>query len=749
MTQHQSFINGAARQMNKRHRIHKGLRGTVLIGMIALVLSFAQVAQAGEHYPGCGSAHYLQVAVDNSNNNGEDDYIGLEYEGCIYDLTKTLVIKADGQVTIEGNGAIISGVKKRRVFYVEPGATLILNNITIRDGEAPYENGNWYGGGIFNDGGTVVINSSTLSGHSAAPLAPTQSWGGAIFNKGGSVTVNNSTFYNNTSGTGGAIRNSDGTVLVNTSVFQGNTATQSGGALAGNGVLTLSNTSVALNSANGNGGGIINTGDLTITGGSLSGNTANANGGGIFNNNGNITLTGTTISDNNATGEGSGIRNKSGTINVNNTTLYNNKVVGSGGGVHNSGTINFAGSALVNNVAQGGNGGGIFNTGTATFTNSTLSGNGADYAAAIFNGGTESVLTLQNTTVSGNGAATGAGGLLNEGTANLGNSILANNFREDCFSNGTVVVTGVNLVEDGGCALAGALSGDPLLGALTAGSPSYFPLLAGSKAIDAGTNINCATSDQRGAARPMDGNGDGTAVCDLGAYEADSVAVVTATPTTSNPNTATPTPTTGNPSTSTPTTMPTTPTATPPDSTAEVTPTATPDDTSMVKNSSFEMRDGNGKPMLEGWTVKNATSDKLKCNKPDKQIANSGECAFQFKGGAGENASLVQNIDLNTVTLDAGAILDFSLFINANSPAVSGKVKLSVGYQDVTLAQDKVTINLRQTNGYEAFSGQLTLKDSPVTKVKLLVSHRSPSGKMYVDTINLSQLEVESLLPLP
>jgi pimeloyl-ACP methyl ester carboxylesterase len=52
-------------------------------------------------------------------------------------------------------------------------------------------------------------------------------------------------------------------------------------------------------------------------------------------------------------------------------------------------------------------------------------------------------------------------------------------------------------------------------------------LLPGSPAIDGGDPTGCKdphgvvlTTDQRGALRPIDGNGDGNAVCDIGAYEA-------------------------------------------------------------------------------------------------------------------------------------------------------------------------------------------------------------------------------------
>ncbi len=44
-------------------------------------------------------------------------------------------------------------------------------------------------------------------------------------------------------------------------------------------------------------------------------------------------------------------------------------------------------------------------------------------------------------------------------------------------------------------------------------------LLSASPAIDNGNNVNCPVTDQRGAGRPHDGNGDSTATCDIGAYE--------------------------------------------------------------------------------------------------------------------------------------------------------------------------------------------------------------------------------------
>ncbi|HLU09863.1 MAG TPA: choice-of-anchor Q domain-containing protein, partial [Oceanobacillus sp.] len=111
-------------------------------------------------------------------------------------------------------------------------------------------------------------------------------------------------------------------------------------------------------------------------------------------------------------------------------------------------------------------------------------------------------------------------GIVNdEGTLTISNSIIANNTGGDCI--GTINHTGPNY----GC--GGSVTGNLNLGPFTGG---YFPLLSGSVAIDAGDDSICPSTDQRGAARPLDGNGDGTATCDLGSYEVDEV-VATATPT--------------------------------------------------------------------------------------------------------------------------------------------------------------------------------------------------------------------------
>ncbi len=123
------------------------------------------------------------------------------------------------------------------------------------------------------------------------------------------------------------------------------------------------------------------------------------------------------------------------------------------------------------------------------------------------------------------------------------NTIIGANSRNDCLAapaqglppDYAFVSMGHNLVSrEGGC--PGNSPGDrpfspdaffdEILGPLRQGTgptPSHVPL-AGSPAIDAGDPVPCDLSeelglDQRGQRRPVDGDGDGSAACDIGSVE--------------------------------------------------------------------------------------------------------------------------------------------------------------------------------------------------------------------------------------
>jgi hypothetical protein len=62
---------------------------------------------------------------------------------------------------------------------------------------------------------------------------------------------------------------------------------------------------------------------------------------------------------------------------------------------------------------------------------------------------------------------------------------------------------------------------DPKLGPLAnnGGRTKTHALLAGSRAIDTGDNSLLPQTDQRGLPRAKDGNGDGSKIVDIGAFE--------------------------------------------------------------------------------------------------------------------------------------------------------------------------------------------------------------------------------------
>src|SRR5262249_50678305 len=71
---------------------------------------------------------------------------------------------------------------------------------------------------------------------------------------------------------------------------------------------------------------------------------------------------------------------------------------------------------------------------------------------------------------------------------------------------------------------------DPQLGPLqnNGGPTQTQALLPGSPAIDAGDNAGCPATDQRGGPRPLDAKVAGVAVCDIGAFEVETLGFIQA-----------------------------------------------------------------------------------------------------------------------------------------------------------------------------------------------------------------------------
>jgi outer membrane protein assembly factor BamB len=210
-------------------------------------------------------------------------------------------------------------------------------------------------------------------------------------------------------------------------------------------------------------------------------------------------------------------------------SVFTNNSASMGGAIYNHGIVRILNSTFSGN--SGDFGGAIANDNTLpddgifTLVNDTLTGNSASFGGAIYNTGT---LSVQSSTLAQNSAAVG-GGIYTDSVrpVTFQNALIANNSGGNC--DGTLTDGGGNLQYPG--STCGSLpTGDPLLAALAnnGGTTLTMALLPGSAAIDAGDDALCAAApvsnlDQRGAIRPVDGDGNGSAHCDVGAFEVGSL----------------------------------------------------------------------------------------------------------------------------------------------------------------------------------------------------------------------------------
>ncbi len=369
-------------------------------------------------------------------------------------------------VTINGGNKVTLDAGSTRHFTIQAGTHLTLTQITLINGST-----------AFVCGGAIYVPATA------------------------SLTLNETRLINNHSGVqGGALCNS-GSVNITATLFMNNSTSSHGGAIGNYGVLNIANSLFMKNHSDVNGGGIDTTVALTVTHSTFVSNTAGFRGGGINNYTGALNIAGSSFISNTASLYGGGLSNDAPTGSVSSSTFWDNYAANYGGAIETSGAL--------------------------ALSNSTVHANrAAIYGGGLYWGGAGG-FALLNDTIASNTAITQGGNIYVGGSYNaaisLKNTLVAAGSPNNCDSH--VLSQGYNLESANSCGLVAGgdqVSINPNLGPLqnNGGGTLTRALQPGSPAIDKGTNSGCPATDQRSVLRPIDGNHDGVAVCDIGAYEA-------------------------------------------------------------------------------------------------------------------------------------------------------------------------------------------------------------------------------------
>lgn len=207
--------------------------------------------------------------------------------------------------------------------------------------------------------------------------------------------------------------------------------------------------------------------------------------------------------------------------NLINTTFAGNAAYGGRGG--DGGTGGIGGNGASNgNAGNGGNGGNAY--GAGSYTNAGIIG--AEIAFSTF------AAQVATPGLGGNGFFPGLAGTI-AGVSLHGNGaggvVVRGNVIADVANacGGTYAAVSQNLQTGNACAGFTANGTDPKIGPINwngSHTPNFLPH-SGSAVLDAAIDCSSAegplVNDQRGLPRPIDGNGDNVATCDLGAVESD------------------------------------------------------------------------------------------------------------------------------------------------------------------------------------------------------------------------------------
>ena len=419
-----------------------------------------------------------------TNNQAPDGYGGAIYN----ESASATTIVTDEDTRITNNYAF-----KGAALYNNYGGFVEINNGATIDGNEAL-----FGGGIFNDDSTLIVDNATIGGEYPSNWA---NEAGGIYNQDEAITIirNNAQIIgNNAIWRGGGLVNRSSTMTIESGTIVADNVVLGLGYDEDDGALTPQTTSNFYSGElDGFGGGFHNNSELNISEATIRNNSAPA-GGGLYNEtiHSSVTIERTTIHNNTAV-VGGGLYTEDGSDDISNSTLSGNEAADDGGAIFaddSNTSLNFV--TLSDNVADA----------------------DSDYygvAGGIY--GSYSSIEITNSIVAGN---------------HINND---EPFGVDCFDEGSSftavehTLVGDNssceAIEDG---VDGNIVGDfdtPVNPALTElsnfGGPTLtHNLIPGSAAIDAASS-SCVPTDQRGFSRPVDGNNSGSSECDMGAVETE------------------------------------------------------------------------------------------------------------------------------------------------------------------------------------------------------------------------------------
>ena len=284
------------------------------------------------------------------------------------DIGDQLLDKSTAGITINGNGATVTAATNNRLFEINNGDKLVLNDLTATGGNVTSSTTAAKGGAIADFGGYLTLSGVTVTNNSVH--SDVGAYGGGIYvSASGTLSISNSSSIDHNQAIGTAF---------------GFAGTAYGGGIymgTGGGAVSISNSTLSSNLAR---GGVSSTGTAY-----------NAYGGGVYLSGPHtITLTDAIVTGNHAVGGNAG-----GSSGNAGGSAY-------GGGMYLTGTgwnVTITGTTLSNNVALGGHGG----TGS---TDGTGGNGGYAYGGGAYIYGSGSGFSLLSSSVSDNSAQAGAGG---------------------------------------------------------------------------------------------------------------------------------------------------------------------------------------------------------------------------------------------------------------------------------------------------------------------------------------------------